>query len=161
MFCLFVFFRFRNFKEHLYKILSRWKLQQSESPPWSVWVKLIQIRRTNPLGIDLMPLSVFSLRYTTVEKLQQSYLFIPNKYKVRNFFVSMWTWIITVLKFLQHHQNGGVSWNPFTYVHEYCTLLYKHQWNINKLSPKVMISSGMKMLHSHVKWSPLLWFNST
>ncbi|XP_015762519.1 PREDICTED: probable ATP-dependent RNA helicase DDX47 [Acropora digitifera] len=28
-------------------------------------------------------------KYTTVEKLQQSYLFIPNKYKVRNFFVSI------------------------------------------------------------------------
>ena len=35
---------------------------------------------------------IFCARYTTVDKLQQSYLFIPNKFKVRNV-----SFIVTVL----------------------------------------------------------------
>ena len=96
------------------------------------------------LGIDRMPLSLFSHRYTTVEKLQQSYLFIPNKYKVRNFFVSTWTWIITVLKFLSYRQKRGVLRE-----NQSCEVFFHMYININ--SNEIPINFHPK------SWYPQAW----
>ena len=84
--------RFKSFKELLYKVLLKLKLQQSKWCSYlfgALCVTTMQQLSSKVVGQPQLTEFPSLLRYTTVDKLQQSYLFIPNKFKVMNVLLAL------------------------------------------------------------------------
>lgn len=87
--------RYKNSKEHHYTLLSKLKFQPSKLMLNNYWSLIMSVDTFSWIWVFVSPAVIhrcfFFCRYSTVDKLQQSYIFIPHKFKVLfSFIILIW-----------------------------------------------------------------------